>query len=195
MTSTHAKPLSDLVSEAITISKDAISSFGNLTASQLNWKPSLDNWSIAQCFDHLVIANAAYFPTFETVLSGKTKNTFWEKVPFLPSVFGKLVIKAVAPETTSKRRNPKIFDPSSSSVNDDIIRRFVDQQNDIFRYMKTTENMDLEKITISSPVSNLITYRLLDAYRIIVAHEKRHFLQALRVLEMKGFPQSFPEHQ
>jgi len=195
MTSVRSTPLSELISEANTISKATLSSFGTLTAQQLNWKPNPDQWSVAQCFDHLVIANAAYFPTFENVLSGKKKNTFWEELPFLPPMWGKLVIKAVAPETASKRKNPKIFDPSSSSVDDDIIRRFVDQQNDIIRYMRATQNMDLEKITISSPVSNLITYRLLDAYRIIVTHEKRHFLQSLRVLKMKDFPRVLPEHQ
>ena len=195
MNSGLSTTLSELISEANTISKETFSSFGTLTAQQLNWKPNPDQWRVAQCFDHLVIANAAYFPTFENVLSGEKENTFWEKLPFLPSMWVKLVVKAVAPETASKRKNPKIFDPSSSSVGEDIIHRFVDQQNDIIRYMRATENMDLEKITISSPVSNLITYRLLDAYRIIVAHEKRHFLQSLRVLEMKDFPVALPEHQ
>jgi|SRR5215471_6574292 len=193
MTSIQTKTLSGLLSEANTISNETRAEFANLTGLQLNWKPNPDQWSIAQCFDHLVIANAAYFPTLENVLSGEKKNTFWEKLPFLPSLWGRLVIKAVAPETASKRKNPKIFDPSSSNVDDDIINRFIRQQNDIVRYMKTTENMDIEKITISSPVSNLITYSLLDAYRIIVTHEKRHFLQSLRVLEMKGFPQALPE--
>ena len=193
MTSIQTKTLSELLSEANTISNETLAEFANLTGLQLNWKPSPDQWSIAQCFDHLVIANAAYFPTLENVLSGEKRNTFWEKLPFLPSLWGRLVIKAVAPETTSKRKNPKIFDPCSSNVDDDIINRFIRQQNDIVRYMRTTENMDLDKITISSPVSNLITYSLLDAYRIIVTHEKRHFLQSLRVLEMKGFPQALPE--
>jgi hypothetical protein len=54
--------------------------------------------------------------------------------------------------------------------------------------MKATEDLDVEKIIISSPVTNLITYSLMDAYRIIINHEKRHFLQAIRVSEMDGFP-------
>jgi DinB superfamily len=187
MASARSK-LSDLLSEARTISKETLSSFGNLTAEQVNWKPNADHWSVAQCFDHLLIANAAYFPSFENLLSGKKNNTFWQSLPFLPSMWGKLVINAVAPETTRKRKNPKVFDPSSSAVDENIISRFIDQQNEIVRYMKATENMDLEKVTISSPVSNLITYSLMDAYRIIVTHEKRHVLQALRVLETAGFP-------
>jgi len=193
MTSVKTKSLSELLSEANTIINEAQRGFGNLTGQQLNWKPSAEQWSVAQCFDHLVTANEAYFSTFEKVLSGEKENTFWESLPWLPSVWGKLVIKAVAPETTRKRKNPKIFHPSSSNIDEDIIRRFIDQQNEIVRYMKATEGMDLDKITISSPVSNVITYSLMDAYRIIVAHEKRHFLQALRVLEMDSFTKRISE--
>jgi hypothetical protein len=48
--------------------------------------------------------------------------------------------------------------------------------------------LDLEKIVISSPGTNFITYSLMDAYRIIVDHEKRHLLQAMMVAEMNAFP-------
>ncbi|HYR77456.1 MAG TPA: hypothetical protein VEM96_16700 [Pyrinomonadaceae bacterium] len=54
--------------------------------------------------------------------------------------------------------------------------------------MKATEDLDLEKIIISSPVTKVITYSLMDAYRIIITQEKRHLLQAMRVSEMDGFP-------
>ena len=99
-----------------------------------------------------------------------------------------MLIKAVAPESKRKLKAPNKFQPSSSSVDGAIVRRFTDQQNQVIRYMKASEDLDLEKITISSPVTNLITYSLMDAYRIIVNHEKRHLLQAMKVSEMDGFP-------
>ena len=192
MTTVHNQPLSTLLSKASTISDETLSAFGHLTAQQLNWKPGAEQWSIAQCFDHLVTANQAYFPTFEKVLSGEQESTFWERLPVLPSLCGKLVIRAVAPETRRKRKNPTIFNPSSSNIEENIIRRFLSQQNDIVGYMKTTKKFDLEKIKISSPVSPLITYSLMDAYRIIVAHEERHLLQARRMADMAGFPKDIP---
>src|SRR3989449_10339692 len=188
MTSNQGEHLSGLVSAANAIADQTLAGFGDLTAPQLNWKPGADQWSVAQCFDHLVTANAAFFPIFEKVLSGEKKNTFWESLPWLPAFWGKMLIKAVAPETTRKLKAPKIFHPSNSSVDVAIIRRFIDQQNRVVRYMNATEDLDLEKITISSPVTRFITYSLMDAYRIIINHEKRHFLQAMRVSEMDGFP-------
>jgi hypothetical protein len=188
MTSTQGEHLSGLVSAANAITDQTLVGFGDLTAQQLNWKPGAEQWSVAQCFDHLVTANEAFFPIFEKVLSGEKKNTFWESLPWLPAFWGKMLIKAVAPESPRKFKAPKIFHPSSSGVDGTIIRRFIDQQNQVIRYMKATEDLDLEKIKISSPVTQLITYSLMDAYRIIINHEQRHLLQAMRVSEMNGFP-------
>ena len=188
MTSNQDEHLSGLVSAANAITDQTLAGFGDLTEFQLNWKPSPDQWSVAQCFDHLVTANAAYFPIFDNVLSGEKKNTLWESLPWLPAFWGKMLIKAVAPESTRKLKAPKIFHPSSSRVDGAIIRRFIDQQNQVIRYMNATEDLDLEMIKITSPVSNLIAYSLMDAYRIIITHEKRHLLQAMRVSEMEGFP-------
>lgn len=36
--------------------------FSNISSEQLNWKPSAESWSIAQCLDHLIIADSSYFP-------------------------------------------------------------------------------------------------------------------------------------
>ncbi len=188
MTSNQGEHLSGLVSAANAITDETLASFGDLTAQRLNWKPSAEQWSVAQCFDHLVTANEAYFLTFEKVLSGKKQNTFWESLPWLPTFWGKMLIKAVAPESKRKLKAPKIFHPPSSTVDAAIIRRFIDQQNQVVRYLKATEDLDLEKIKISSPVTHFITYSLMDAYRIIINHEKRHLLQARRVSEMDGFP-------
>ena len=183
-----SQDLSELISAADAITDEARARFDGLTAPQLNWKPGADQWSVAQCFDHLVTTNGTYFPIFEKVLSGEKKNTFWESLPWLPGLWGKVVIRAVDPESKRKVKAPKVFRPSNSSVDGFVIRRFIDQQNQVIRYMKATEDLNVERIIISSPVTNLVTYSLMDAYRIIINHEKRHLLQARRVLETDGFP-------
>src|SRR5262244_451966 len=85
ITSTQGEQLSRLISTADAITNETLAGFGGLTAQQLNWKPGANQWSIAQCFDHLVTANGAYSPIFEKVLNGEKKNTFWESLPWLPA--------------------------------------------------------------------------------------------------------------
>ena len=54
--------------------------------------------------------------------------------------------------------------------------------------MRATEGIDLRKVVLSTPAARLITYSLLDGYRLILTHERRHLAQAARVLEADGFP-------
>ena len=56
--------------------------------------------------------------------------------------------------------------------------------------MKASRALDLDGAVITSPVVGFVTYSLMDACRIIVAHEQNHFVQAMRVLESPGFPAS-----
>ena len=179
--------LPSLIAEANSVASEAKSKFGNLTTSQLNWKPSADRWSVAQCFDHLLTAHKGYLPIFESVLAGK-RPTLWEKMPGLPGLAGKLLIKTLDPVSTRKLKAPKNFEPAQSDIRVSVIDDFVDQQRQIVEKMKKSERLDLEKIVITSPALSVVTYSLLDAYRIIVVHGQRHFQQAKRVTEESGFP-------
>jgi hypothetical protein len=179
--------LPSLIAAANLIASEAKSKFGHLTTSQLNWKPSPDRWSVGQCFDHLLNANKGYLPIIDSVLAGK-KRTLLERLPVFPGLAGKLVLKSVEPATSRKLKAPKRFEPTRSNISSRVIDDFVDQQRQIVEKMKGTEHLDPEKIVITSPAIAAIPYSLMDAYRIIVAHEHRHFQQAKRVTEERGFP-------
>jgi len=179
--------LPDLLTAVNDIAAEAKSTFGRLTPTQLNWKPSAERWSVAQCFDHLITTNKGYFPAIDGVLAGNNA-TFWERMPLLPRLGGKMLIKVVDPKSTRKFKAPKKFQPTQSDVRASVIDDFVDQQQRVIEKMKATEHLDLEKIVITSPVTAVMTYSLMDAYRIIVVHEQRHFQQAQRVTEEVAFP-------
>jgi len=179
--------LAALITRVNAIASDTKNTFGQLTVAQLNWKPSADRWSVAQCFDHLLNSNKGYFPIVDSVLAGQ-KRTIVQRVPFLPGLWGGLLIKSLDPSSTRKLKAPKSFQPAQSDISGSVIDDFVDQQVRIAEKMKATEQLDLERIIINSPALSLITYSLMDAYRIIVVHEQRHFQQAKRVTEEAGFP-------
>jgi hypothetical protein len=69
-----------------------------------------------------------------------------------------------------------------------MIATFLDQQERLLRLMEASRELDLDGITITSPVLRFVTYSLMDACRIIVVHEQNHFVQATRVMESHGFP-------
>jgi hypothetical protein len=188
MNAEPAEEIQSLVSQADAIAVDARRVFGDLSKEQLNWKPSAERWSVAQCFDHLITTNGGYLPIVDDVLKGQKKSSVWQKLPFLPSLWGKMLIKSLDPAQTRKMKAPKKFQPAQSDVSGSIINDFVAQQEKIIEKIKASANLDLERIVITSPAASFVTYSLMDAYRIIVVHERRHFQQAQRVTQESGFP-------
>jgi len=179
--------LPSLIAAAHDVGSDAKTTFGRLTPAQLNWKPSAERWSVAQCFDHLLTSTNGYFPIIDGVLAGK-KRTFWQSMPVLPGFMGKLLIKSLDPVKGRNLKAPKRFQPAQSDITSTVIDDFAAQQATIAEKMKATEHLDLERIIISSPVTSVVTYSLMDAYRVIVVHAHRHFQQAQRVTAESGFP-------
>jgi hypothetical protein len=109
-------------------------------------------------------------------------------MPFLPGFFGRMLVKAISPNSKQKFKAPKNFQPSMSVIDPQIVGRFIAHQDEVIEKVKATSAINLEKTIIYSPVTKVMTYSLLDAYRIIVLHERRHMAQAARVMATSGFP-------
>ena len=180
--------VNQLQQELRTISEDARNEFGRLNREQLNWKPSAERWSVAQCFDHLINSNAGYIPIFDAVATGTLKQTFIRKIPGAPKIWGQLLIKSLDPKTTRKLKAPKKFQPASSDLSASIIADFAQIQSRVLESMERMKNLDIDRTIISSPATSLVTYSVLDACRIVVVHEQRHFQQAQRVMADSNFP-------
>ena len=65
------------------VTTEAKSLFGNLSSTQLNWKPASEKWSIAQCLDHLIVSNSTYYTPLNEIVSGKHKNSFYQNLKFV----------------------------------------------------------------------------------------------------------------
>jgi DinB superfamily len=181
--------LPKLIDEANIIAGDAQKSFGHLSWEQLNWKPSPNQWSVAQCLDHLIVINSTYFPTIQQVVRNGYKPSLQQRLPLLPRFFAWMVIKAVSPETKAKFKTAGHVAPSISTIGNDIVARFKTHQEELIRHMRMTEKLDLSNTIITSPVASFATYSMLNAFKIAITHERRHFLQAKRVMQAAGFPQ------
>ena len=182
--------LAGLIAELKKIADTAQRIFGGLNAIQLNWTPNAGEWSIAQCFEHLILVNADYFPLLQRIACGEWKPTLKERVPLLPKLFGKVVLNAMQPDAKRKVKAIPRFQPSGSAIDRDIINRFVAHQQELCRHMQATADCDWHKTIITSPVASLLTYSVFDAYRIIVAHEQQHVALGGARLSRRAVPAS-----
>src|SRR5437868_14113672 len=72
--------LGGLLEELKAVADDARRDFGALSATQINWKPSAEQWSVGQCFEHLIKTNRALFPVLEAAARGDRQSGLWERV-------------------------------------------------------------------------------------------------------------------
>ncbi|HMX30373.1 MAG TPA: DinB family protein [Blastocatellia bacterium] len=180
--------LSELLNEANAVTHDVQSTFGKLTAEQLNWKPNPDSWSVAQCLDHLITINGPMLAGISLASSDAKSTRLIERLPFWSGLCGRMMVKALVPGGTQKFKAPPTGQPSASKLDPQIVSQFAAHQQNVAEKIKEVESRGLANVVMTSPFMSLITYSLLDACRIIVVHERRHFEQARRVMAAEGFP-------
>ena len=182
--------LRDVESALSDIARDTDATFGRFDARQLNWRPDARQWSVAQCFEHLLTANRLLFTAAENALTGAVPPTIWQRVPVLPGVLGRALVRSQAPDGSRKYKAPARAQPSASDVPEDVVARFVDQQREAARTVSGLEERRAAQVVMTSPFVRIITYSVLDGWRLVVAHNHRHIEQARRVVQARGFPAS-----
>lgn len=180
--------IENTIAEFDKVTAEAKSLFGNLSTDQLNWKPSAEKWSIAQCLDHLIVSNSTYYPQFDEVASGKHKNSFYQNIKFISKFFGDYLIKETGAVVAKPMQSPAAFVPSQSEIAGTIVLDFEKHQQKFSATIQQLEKIDLEKTIISSPALKIITYSLSNVLTIFVGHEQRHLTQAKNVLKHESFP-------
>jgi hypothetical protein len=176
----------ELKSSFVKISSDAknlAKDFLNLSYKQINFRPSESQWSIGECFEHLIRTNEKYIPVYE-----KYKLSEGDKeVDFKPTLTGKLITKSVLPDNKRKFKTSSPFNPIGSSINVNIVKDFLNQNE---KLVETAKNIDSAKMKekISSPFSKFVKYNVGDSLLVIGNHNLRHIHQAKRVMLNENFP-------
>ncbi len=164
------------------ITNEFIRSFGHLNSQQLNIKPDPDTWSIGQVIIHLIITNESYFPIIKDLKNGSYKVPLIGKLSFIYNSLGNLILKSVQPDRKRSIKTFKLWEPSDSEVHSDIVSKFEKHQSELKNTIKECETLLTNNAVISSLANKNIVYKLETAFDIIVAHERRHFLQAKEII-------------
>jgi hypothetical protein len=168
--------------------RDAEATFGSLDARQLNWRSDPSRWSVAQCFEHLLKMNALMLPAAEDALDTTKLSTVWQRLPFLPSLFGRMMVRSQSPDARRKYTAPAPGRPSSSGIPPDVVQRFIEQQRALGTRLQSADERKAADTIMASPFIKVICYSVLDGWRLVFAHGRRHVEQARRVIREPTFP-------
>ena len=174
--------LSEIADGIRRIGEEAHATFGALGDDQLNWKPDEAQWSVAQCFDHLLASDELILESSKSALANPP-HSIWQRLPLWPAMFGRLLITSQGPRQPSSRKfvaDPKATPPSR--VAPGIIQRFTDQHRSLETWTRSLDERRASRAILVSPFASFVTYSVVDGLRLLVAHDRRHFEQAQRVL-------------
>ncbi len=159
-----------------------LDSVAGLTPEQWNFKPAPDRWSIAECAEHIALA--------EDLIGDMVRNQIM-KSPADPSkreeVKGKdeQVIKII-PDRSAKFKAPEVIVPKHKWSNPaDIVAHFKESRDHNIDYIEKTQD-DLRDHFAKHPAAGM-----LDAYQWILlmsAHTERHTEQINEVKADPKFP-------
>ena len=180
--------LADVKTGLADISRDVERTFGALSDRQLNWRPDATRWSVGQCLEHLLTTNRVMFLQAEHALNPAHPRTIWQRLPGLPGLFGKLLVRSQAPEATRKYKAPGPARPTTSDIAADIVQRFVAQHREAVAQVTALDESRASLAIMTSPFARVVTYSVLDGWRLILAHDRRHVGQARRVTQAAEFP-------
>ena len=185
-------PLTEIRTGLESVARDVEATFGSLDARQLNWRPDAAQWSVAQCFEHLLATNRMMSQAGEDALSGRASKSIWLRLPFWPRIFGPLIVRSQAPAATRKYKTSPQATPASSDISPDVIPRFIEQNRQLITRVQTIDERAAAKVIMASPFATFVTYSVLDGWRLLFTHDRRHIEQARRVMRSAGFPASPP---
>ncbi len=160
----------------------------DLHSSQLLWTPPSTNWSIAECLEHLLIADGLRINIIEQKIATNFMNGKWEQLNPLKGFWGSILITQTQEKVKKKIKAPHLFFPANEINADDLIIRFEKHLDKIVSVITNCAEADIDLAQVTSPVSKLVTYSLRNAIMIIIGHEQRHLNQAIRLRKIAGFP-------
>ena len=155
----------------------------NLSEAELLWKPGPGRWSIAQCLDHLVSAGRTELPSIRRAITeGRSRKLFGHGPYHYRSLtLGSVLIKVMSAGARLKFKAPKPYLPSDSKTPADVIRDFFLVQQELSDYIRQANGLHLVRTKVPVLDFKYIRLTLGQEFKLIVAHEQRHILQAQRI--------------
>jgi hypothetical protein len=151
--------------------------FVPLDQTQRSWQPAPDEWSVDQCFQHLIVSFAGYVTNIIPALN-KPEPPHAERI-YRPSFWARRLHEWQFDPGT-KLSALKRFNPPAASI-PDVLARYLAQQDRLADMIAQAAQADLQTMCWffkGLPIRN----NLGDYLNFFIAHDELHIDQAQRVL-------------
>jgi hypothetical protein len=152
-----------------------------LTPEQMTRRPDPGKWSIAECLEHLNVTAGVVQPLMAAGIARGKRDKLLGQPPFPLGPKGRFLIWLAEPPPKIRFRAPKaVALPAQIPDSSRVLAEFMRVQDEWGRLMKDAEGVNIGRIRIG-PRFSPFRCRLSAAFPWVMAHQRRHLLQAENV--------------
>jgi Protein of unknown function (DUF664). len=154
-----------------------------LTPAQLNFKADTSRWSVAQCVEHIALAEAALTMAYQQALNSPADPSKRDSIKYSDQQ-----IMHFLTDRSRKFQAPEMLRPVGTfSSFQASLDSFVARRNRNIEFVKTTQADLRDHCSIFPGVGTVDDYQVI---LFMVAHSKRHTLQLEEVKANPNFPKN-----
>ena len=158
-----------------------------VSVSQLNWQPDQGRrWSVGQCLDHVATSTLFYGEHINRAVTGAPARP----VPGArPNPLGRAFIWLLEPPVKIKTPAPKAIQPKSSCDPDVLKRQLRDGWDLVEALTSRAVMIDSGRVRFANPLAyGRRVFNVATGVFVLLAHARRHVLQAEQVKARPDFP-------
>lgn len=141
-------------------------------------RPTPTSWSAAECISHLSISSESFLAPLRKAIEDARAKRMNAKRPPKMDVIGRVLKWFLEPPIRQRVKTAAPFVPRSVRAKAEAFGDFAALQSKLTDILHDARGLDVNRMKIVSPFDKRIRYNFYSAYRILVAHERRHLWQA-----------------
>ena len=163
--------------------RDARALVAGLTETLGTWRVDANSWSVAECLDHLAIANRVYLRAMQPAAERALTQGRQRRRPAEPGVIGGWFVRTLEPPVRPRFKNkaPQKIRPRVAPPLHDAVGQFLASQDEVRAFLRRYADIDLAGVHFANPFVRGVRFSLATGLHVIAAHERRHLWQAWRV--------------
>lgn len=147
--------------------------------AELNLRLEPNSWSVAQCLDHLARTTRAFLPAISDSIA--TAPKLLTVRPLRTGLLASLFIRNLEPPYRIRIKVLPQLTPQHEDF-DLAWSGFVESQSQLADAIFSAAGLAIDTVKIKSPVYARVTYNVYGAFRMLMAHERRHLWQVEQIL-------------
>ena len=136
------------------------------------------DWSAAECIAHLSLSTEQFLPVLQKAIDEAQKKGWKSQKKPAMDVVGRALRWFLEPPIRKRVKTAGRFVPRSARAKAEAFGEFATLQSKLVDAVHAAEGLDLRKIKVTSPFDRRVKYNLYSAFKIVVAHQRRHLWQA-----------------